>query len=142
MNILKILQTLPHRYPMLLVDRVVDVEPGVRCRGIKNVTINEPYFQGHYPNMPIMPGVLIVEAMAQAGAVILLADPRYEGLVPVIGGIDDVRFRRPVVPGDQLIIDVELLWFRAGVGRIKCAAHVDGEPTAQMEMIFKLQRVE
>lgn len=142
MNILKILQTLPHRYPMLLVDRVVDVEPGVRCRGIKNVTINEPYFQGHYPNMPIMPGVLIVEAMAQAGAVILLADPRYEGLVPVIGGIDDVRFRRPVVPGDQLIIDVELLWFRAGVGRIKCMAHVDGEPTAQMEMIFKLQRVE
>lgn len=138
MDINEILDVLPHRYPMLLVDRILEVEPGKRCRGLKNVTMNEGFFQGHYPGMPIMPGVLIVEAMAQAGAVILLTDPKYAGMVPVIGAIDDVKLRRPVVPGDTLVTDVELLWLRNGIGRIRAVGTVGEEVAAQMEMTFKL----
>lgn len=126
---------------MLLVDRIVE-HSGNRCVGIKNVTINEAFFQGHYPGMPIMPGVLIIEAMAQAGAVLLLAEPEYEGLVPVIGAIDDVKFRRMVVPGDQLRSEIELIWIRNNIGRIRGKATVDGELAASMEMTFKLKRKE
>ena len=137
MDINQIMAVLPHRYPMLLVDRVFEVT-GERCRGIKNVTINEAFFQGHYPGRPIMPGVLIIEAMAQCGAVILLANPQYTGMVPVIGAIDDVRYKRQVIPGDQLVIDVELLWLRTSVGRIRAVASVEGDVAAQMELTFKL----
>lgn len=137
MDIRKIMSYLPHRYPMLLVDRV-EALSDTRCIGIKNVTINEAFFQGHYPGMPIMPGVLIVEAMAQAGAIILLSNPEYLGLVPLIGAIDDVRFKRPVVPGDQLVTEVELLFIRSGIGRLKATARVEGELAAQMELTFKL----
>ncbi len=138
MNVNEIMQVLPHRYPMLMVDRILEVEPGVRCKGLKNVTMNEEFFQGHYPGMPIMPGVLIIEAMAQAGAVILLTDPKFAGMIPVIGSIDDVKYKRPVIPGDALITDVELLWMRSSIGRIKAEASVDGELAAQMELTFKL----
>jgi beta-hydroxyacyl-ACP dehydratase FabZ len=138
MNIHEIMTYLPHRYPMLLVDRVEDVVPGKSCVGIKNVTVNESFFQGHYPGMPIMPGVLIIEAMAQAGAIILLKLQEYEGMVPIIGAIDDVKFRRQVVPGDQLVTQVELLWIRAGIGRIRTTGTVDGQVAASMEMTFKL----
>ncbi|MGE0002725.1 MAG: 3-hydroxyacyl-ACP dehydratase FabZ [Fimbriimonadaceae bacterium] len=134
----EILDTLPHRFPMLLVDRIEDIVPGKSCRGIKNVTFNEPFFVGHYPGNPVMPGVLIVEAMAQAGAVILLTDPAYKDYIPVIGAIDDVRLRRPVVPGDTLETEVELLWFRQDVGRLKAVATVGGKVAAQMELTFKL----
>lgn len=137
-NIQEILACLPHRYPMLLVDRIEEMDSNRSCVGIKNVTINEPFFQGHYPGMPIMPGVLIIEAMAQAGAVILLSNEQYVGSVPVIGAITDVKFRRPVVPGDQLRTNVELLWIKSAVGRIKCVATVEGDLVAQMEMTFKL----
>jgi beta-hydroxyacyl-ACP dehydratase FabZ len=137
-NIEDILKYLPHRYPMLLVDRIVDIKPGVSCRGIKNVTVNEPFFQGHYPGFPVMPGVLIIEAMAQAGACILLADPTHTGKVPLLGAIDDVKFRRSVIPGDQLITDVELLWFRKNVGKVKCTGTVDGQIAATLELTFKL----
>ena len=137
MDISKIMEVLPHRYPMLLVDRIVEVD-GDRCVGIKNVTINEPFFQGHYPDRPIMPGVLILEAMAQTGAVILLADPDNRHKVPVMGAIDNVKFKRQVVPGDQLRIEVQLLWIRNGVGKIQAVAKVDGELAAKMEMTFKL----
>lgn len=129
---------LPHRYPMLLVDRIEDLEDSKSCVAIKNVTINEPFFVGHYPGFPIMPGVLIIEAMAQAGAVILLCDKRFEGLVPVIGNIDDVKFRRQVVPGDQLRTQVALVWMRGTIGRIKCEATVEGDLAASMELTFKL----
>lgn len=129
---------LPHRYPMLLVDRIIDVVPGKYCRGLKNVTINESFFQGHYPGMPVMPGVLIIEAMAQAGAILLLTDPEHAGRIPLIGSIDNVKFRRPVVPGDQLISYVELEWFRSGIGKFKAEATVDGELVASMECAFKL----
>ncbi len=138
MNVTEIMQVLPHRYPMLLVDRIIELEPGKRAKGLKNVTMNEQFFQGHYPGMPLMPGVLIIEAMAQAGAVILLANETYEGMVPVIGAVDDVKLRRPVVPGDTLISDVELMWIKNGVGRIKAVATVEGQIVASMEMTFKL----
>lgn len=108
-DINEIMAVLPHRYPMLLVDRILDIEPGKRVRGLKNVTINEQFFTGHYPGMPIMPGVLIIEAMAQTGAVMLLAEEGLQGTFPVIGAIDKVKYKKPVVPGDALITEVELL---------------------------------
>lgn len=134
----QIMESLPHRYPMLLVDRILEVTPGESCIGLKNVTMNEAFFQGHYPGMPIMPGVLIVEAMAQAGACILLADPKYHGKAPIIGAIDSVKLKRKVVPGDQLISNIELMWMRGDIGRMKGVATVDGETVATMEVTFKL----
>ena len=138
MNITEIMEVLPHRYPMLLVDRILELDPGKRAKGLKNVTANESFFQGHYPGRPIMPGVLIIEAMAQAGAVILLTFEEFRHYVPVIGAIDDVKLRRPVVPGDTLISDVELLWIKSGIGRIKGVCTVEGLVVASMEMTFKL----
>ena len=123
---------------MLLVDRILELEPGKHCVGIKNVTINEPFFQGHYPGMPIMPGVLIVEALAQAGCMMLLHEGTHQGRIPVIGAIDNVKFKRPVVPGDQLRAEVNLEWMRGSIGRIKGVGTVDGEISCQMEMTFKL----
>jgi 3-hydroxyacyl-[acyl-carrier-protein] dehydratase len=141
-DINEIMGFLPHRYPMLLVDRILEVEPGKRCRGLKNVTVNEPFFMGHYPGMPIMPGVLILEAMAQAGAILLMAENENRDKIPLIGAIDKVKFKRSVVPGDQLISTVELLWFRGQVGKFSAEATVDGELVAAMEMTFKLIRKE
>lgn len=136
LDISGIMKLIPHRYPMLLVDRILEVEPRVRAKGLKNVTMNEAFFQGHYPGQPIMPGVLILEAMAQTGAVIMLSDQSLQGMVPVIGAIDEVKFRRQVKPGDQLIMDLELLWFKKNVGRVKGVASVEGQMAAQMEMTF------
>jgi 3-hydroxyacyl-[acyl-carrier-protein] dehydratase len=138
-NIKEILEFLPHRYPILLVDRVLELQEGKFLRGLKNVSVNEPFFQGHYPGEPIMPGVLILEAIAQAGAIMFLSDPAYAGKVPLIGSIDHSKFKRPVVPGDQLISEVELLWFRAGIGRFNGKATVDGEIAVTTEMTFKLR---
>jgi 3-hydroxyacyl-[acyl-carrier-protein] dehydratase len=137
-NIEQIMACLPHRYPMLLVDRVIAIEPGKSCTGLKNVTINEAFFQGHYPNMPVMPGVLIIEAMAQAGAMLLLTHDDMKGRVPLIGAIDNVKFRKPVVPGDQLVSKVDLLWFKKGVGKLSATATVDGQVVATMECAFAL----
>ena len=134
----EIMQHLPHRYPMLLVDRVLEVIPGVSCRGLKNVTINEAFFQGHYPGAPVMPGVLIIEAIAQAGAILLLSDPVHKGKIPLIGSFDNLKFRKPVVPGDQLISNVRLVFYRSGVGKFAGEAAVDGEVVASMECAFKL----
>ncbi len=139
MDIKEILDLLPHRYPMILVDRVEITEPGKKCWGIKNVTINEPFFQGHYPGFPIMPGVLIVESMAQVGAVLLLSTPPYVGKAPLIGGIDEVKFRRPVVPGDQLKTDIDVLWVRNGIGKCKAVGTVDGEVVASFFMTFVIK---
>ena len=130
---------LPHRYPMLLVDRILELDhENGRCVGLKNVTMNEPFFQGHYPGKPIMPGVLIIESMAQVGASLLLSNPDAAGMVPLIGAIDDVKFKRMVVPGDQLRVEGQILWVRKTVGRIKCVGSVDGDVAATMEMTFKL----
>jgi len=127
-DIQEILEFLPHRYPFLLIDRITEFEPTRRLVAIKNVTINEPFFQGHFPGYPIMPGVLVVEAMAQAGGIIMmheLAD-RHSKLV-VFTGIERAKFRRPVTPGDQLLIEVNVLSFRSRAGKIEGRATVDGK---------------
>ena len=138
MDIGDILRTLPHRFPFILVDKIVELDEGRRAVGIKNVTINEPFFQGHFPGLPIMPGVLILEAMAQVGAVIALKMPENEGKLVYFAGIDQVRFRRPVVPGDQLRIEVEALKMKGTIGKLKCSAKVDGETAAEGEILFSL----
>ncbi len=138
-TVVDIMDLLPHRYPFLLVDRIVEFVPGKYAIGLKNVTVNEPCFTGHFPGMPIFPGVLIVEAMAQAGAVILLSEDRYKGFTPILAGVENARFRRQVVPGDQLLMRAELVWIKRNVGRMSSVATVDGEVAAEMEMTFALQ---
>src|SRR5207248_7745373 len=121
-----IMKLLPHRYPMLLVDRILELEPGKRIVGLKNVTANEQFFQGHFPGAPVMPGVLIVEAMAQCGAVLFLRDlPDREKKLFLFGGVDKARVRKPVVPGDQLIMEIELVQKRSNSARIHGTATVE-----------------
>jgi UDP-N-acetylglucosamine acyltransferase len=133
-----ILRTLPHRFPFLLVDKIIEKEEGKRAVGIKNVTVNEPFFQGHFPGKPIMPGVLILEAMAQVGAIIALSMPDNEGKYVYFAGIDSVRFRKPVVPGDQLRIEVEAIKMKGAIGKLKACAKVDGEVAAECEIMYSL----
>jgi 3-hydroxyacyl-[acyl-carrier-protein] dehydratase len=127
-DIQEILEFLPHRYPFLLIDRITEFEPQKRLVAIKNVTINEPFFQGHFPGYPIMPGVLVVEAMAQAGGIIMTheLEDRHSKLV-VFTGIERAKFRRPVTPGDQLRIEVDVLSFRSRAGKIQGRATVEGK---------------
>ncbi len=130
---------LPHRYPFALVDRIIEYVPGTRAVGIKNVTFNEPHFQGHFPGRPMMPGVLIVEAMAQVGGIVLTQLPDMEGGLFVFAGIDKVRFRRPVVPGDQLVMTTELISIkRRRFGKMQARAVVDGQRVAEGELLFSL----
>ncbi len=136
LDIQKIQEILPHRYPFLLVDRIIAVEGTQRIVGLKNVTINEPFFQGHFPGHPIMPGVLIVEAMAQTGGMLLMEQiPAREKKVVYFMSLDKVKFRKPVVPGDQLRMEVEMLQFRGKIARMKGVALVDGEVTTEAEMM-------
>jgi 3-hydroxyacyl-[acyl-carrier-protein] dehydratase len=129
---------IPHRYPFLLVDRIVEIEWGKRAVGIKNVTVNEPFFQGHFPGNPIMPGVLIIEALAQVGAVAVLGMPEYRGKLAFFAGIDRVRFKRPVRPGDTLRLEVELEKMRRSIGVGQGRATVDGELVAEGSLMFAL----
>ncbi len=129
---------IPHRYPMLLVDRVTDIEPGRRATGMKNVSANEWFFEGHFPGRKIMPGVLIVEALAQVAAITMLKDREEDGKMPVFGGIENMRFRRAVRPGDQLRLDFELEKIRGPVGKGKVRASVDGEMAAEGTISFAL----
>ena len=131
-------EILPHRYPFLLVDRITEMEPGKRAIGIKNVTANEPFFQGHFPNRAIMPGVLIIEAMAQVGGVMILALEENRGKLAYIGTVNDAKFRRPIVPGDTLVMEVELTRIRGNMGKVRCAARVDGQEVASAEIMFAL----
>ena len=136
LTIHEIMKILPHRYPMLLVDRVLEIEEGKRIVGIKNVTANEQFFQGHFPGAPVMPGVLIVEAMAQCGAILFLRDiPDREQKLFLFGGVDKARFRRPVVPGDQLRLECELVQRRGNSVKIRGTATVDGTVVAEAEML-------
>lgn len=138
LNIQDIMKAIPHRYPFLLVDKITEFEEGKKAVGIKNVTINEHFFQGHFPGQPVMPGVLIVEALAQVGAVLALRQPSSDGKIIYFGGIDKVRFRRPVVPGDQLTLVADVLWFRRGIGKMKATAKVGEELAVEGEFTFSL----
>jgi 3-hydroxyacyl-[acyl-carrier-protein] dehydratase len=138
LTIQDIMAIIPHRYPFLMVDRVLEVEAGVRAVGEKLVTINEPFFQGHFPGHPIMPGVLIVEALAQVGSVALLSVPEYQEKLGYFAGIDRVRFRRVVHPGDTLRLEVALEKIRRGVGKGSGTATVEGEVACEGEFLFAL----
>jgi len=136
MDIKKITSLLPHRYPFLLVDRVVEVEPGQRLLGYKNVTINEPFFQGHFPEKPVMPGVLIIEALAQATGLLAMESEDVAGkAIYYLVGVDKARFKRPVVPGDQLMLEVEVLKQRRGIWTFIGKGTVDGQVCASAEIM-------
>ena len=140
MDINQIRNILPHRYPFLLVDRVLELEPKKRVKAVKNVTINEEFFMGHFPGHPIMPGVLITEALAQAGCIMMMeeTDGNMAGKIPLLMGLNNFKFRKPVFPGDQIIMDVEALKIRKNFGKIKCSAKVDNELVAEGEIVFGL----
>ncbi len=137
-DIKEIMECLPHRYPFLLVDRIVELVPEERVVGIKNVTINEPFFQGHFPGEPVMPGVLILEAMAQTGAIMLMQSPRLRGSISYLTTVDNAKFRQPVRPGDQLVMTAELTRFRSRIGKISAIAKVDDKVVAEAVMGFIL----
>lgn len=139
LNINEIMDIIPHRYPFLFVDKVELVELGVKGIGYKNVTMNEYFFQGHFPSMPVMPGVIIVETMAQVGAVILLSDERFAGKTPYFAGINKVRFKRKVVPGDTLRMEVEIVKLRGSIGIGQGKAYVGEELACEGEFLFAIE---
>lgn len=145
MDIHQILKKLPHRYPILLVDRVLEIEKGKRIRAIKNVTINEPFFEGHFPHRPVMPGVLMLEALAQAAALLAFdtLDVQLDDkTVYYFAGIDGARFKRPVEPGDQLVLEVSLQRMKAGIFRFGAQALVDGNVAVEAELMCTMRRIE
>ncbi|HHY40783.1 MAG TPA: 3-hydroxyacyl-ACP dehydratase FabZ [Syntrophaceticus sp.] len=134
-----ILQLLPHRYPFLLVDRILELEPGKKAVGLKNISINEPFFQGHFPGKPVFPGVLILEALAQLGACALLSQEKYKNSLLYLAGADKFRFRRVVVHGDQLLLEVELIKIKGNIGKARGKASVADAPAAEGEILFALE---
>ena len=134
----KIREIIPHRYPFLLIDRITYLEPGIKAIGYKNVTTNEPFFQGHFPGNPIMPGVLIVEALAQLGCTTMLIKEEYKNMIGLFAGIDGVRFKRAVYPGDKLDLSVELVKLKGPIGKFKGEAKVDGQLACEAEVLFAL----
>lgn len=138
MDIKQIQEIIPHRYPFLLVDRIVEFEPAKKAVGIKNVTINEPFFQGHFPDYPVMPGVLIIEALAQVGAVAVLGMEENRGKLAFFTGIDKVRFRDQVKPGDVLTLEVEMIRLKARIGKGKGVARVGDKVVAEGELMFAI----
>ena len=144
MDIHQILKKLPHRYPFLLVDSVLELEPGKRIKALKNVTMNEPFFEGHFPHRPVMPGVLMLEAMAQAAALLafeVVGSVPDEKSVYYFAGIDAARFKRPVEPGDQLIMDVTLERMKAGIFKFKGVCTVDGKMVCEAELMCTMRTV-
>ena len=133
MDILEIMQVLPHRYPLLLVDRILEMELGKKIVGLKNVSINEPYFQGHFPGFPLMPGVYILEALAQVGGILMIKslDLEVGKYAVVFAGIDDARFKKPVYPGDQLILELEVITLKKSLSKMKGTAKVDDQVVAE-----------
>lgn len=138
LTIEEIKEIIPHRYPFLLIDRILEVEEGQRAVGIKNVTANEEFFNGHFPEYPVMPGVLIVEALAQVGAVAMLKKEENRGRLAFFAGIDNCRFKKQVVPGDQLRLEVEMTRVRGSIGKGKGIATVDGKVACEVEITFAL----
>ncbi|WP_099159430.1 3-hydroxyacyl-ACP dehydratase FabZ [Virgibacillus ndiopensis] len=139
MDTQEIKNTIPHRYPFLLVDKVTEIEEGKRVAGIKNVSINEPFFQGHFPDYPVMPGVLIIEALAQVGAIAVLGKEENKGKIGFLAGLDKCRFKRQVMPGDQLKLEVEILRLKGPIGKGKGVATVDGEVACEAEITFAIK---
>ena len=139
MDIQDILKHLPHRYPMLLIDRVLQLEPGKRIVGLKNVSANEPFFQGHFPGRPILPGVMILEAMAQAAGLLAFANEKTKDHIYYYAGIDRARFKKPVFPGDQLELDVTLERALRGIAKFGCVARVAGEVVAEATILCSAQ---
>jgi 3-hydroxyacyl-[acyl-carrier-protein] dehydratase len=145
MDIQQILQKLPHRYPILLVDRVLEIETGKRIRALKNVSANEPYFTGHFPGRPVMPGVLMLEALAQAAALLsfqTLGIGPDDRTVYYFAGIDGARFKRPVVPGDQLLLDVEIARMKASIWKFNAKAWVGTELAVECEMMLAMRKID
>ena len=138
LNIDQIKELIPHRYPFLLVDKILELEVGKKAIGIKNVSVNEPFFQGHFPEYPIMPGVLIVEAMAQVGAVAMMSMEENKGKLGVFAGIDKVRFKKEVRPGDTLKMEVEMVSIRRNIGKANARAYVGEELVCSGELMFAL----
>ena len=136
MNNIEIQKILPHRYPFLLVDKVTELDEGKSIRGIKNVTVNEPFFQGHFPQEPVMPGVLIVEALAQTGAAAILSVEENKGKVAYFGGMNNVKFKRKVIPGDKIRLECEIIKQKGPVGIGKAVATVDGKAAVSAELTF------
>ncbi len=134
----QIQEIIPHRYPFILVDRITEIEEGVRATGIKNVTVNEYFFQGHFPQEHVMPGVLIVEALAQVGAVLLLKKPENIGKIAYFAGINNCKFRKKVIPGDSLVLEIEMIKSRANFGVGKAVAKVDGAVVCEAELSFMI----
>lgn len=127
---------LPHRYPFLLVDRVLELIPKQRLVALKNVTMNENFFTGHFPEKPVMPGVLIIESMAQAAGLIMLSEDEHKGKTPYFTGIDNARFRKTIVPGDQIIIEIDVIRIKGNVCRVKAVAKVDNQIATEAELMF------
>jgi 3-hydroxyacyl-[acyl-carrier-protein] dehydratase len=139
LDITQIKEIIPHRYPFLLIDKIIEVDEGKRAVGLKNVTANEEFFNGHFPDYPVMPGVLIVEALAQVGAVAMLKQESNRGKLAFFAGIDNCRFKRQVKPGDQLRLEVEIIKVRGPMGKGKAIATVDGEVACETEIMFALK---
>ncbi len=139
LDVEKIKEIIPHRYPFLLVDKVLEMEEGKRVVGLKNVTANEPFFQGHFPEYPVMPGVLVLEALAQVGAISVLNMEKNKGKIGFLAGIDKCRFKRQVKPGDQLKLEVEIIRMKGPIGKGKGIATVDGEVACEAEIMFAIQ---
>jgi len=138
LNVEEIMNILPHRYPFLMVDRIIDFEGDTKCTGVKQITVNEPYFQGHFPGHPVMPGVLQVEAMAQVASIIMLRKPEHQGKIGYFVSADDVKFRRLVVPGDTLVIEAQFLKVKRNIGQAACKCTVNGEIASTAELKFAL----
>lgn len=138
MNIEEIMQILPHRYPFLMIDRLLELVPGRKAVGIKNISINEPYFAGHFPAKPVMPGVLMIEAMAQVGACALLSDDKFKGCLAYLAGVDKIRFKRMAIPGDCLHITTELITVKGTIGKGQGKITVDGKLVCGGEFLFAI----